>query len=105
MSTLINASIDVTKIDKAKLYNGKYLNVTISINDQTDAYGNNVSVTESQSKEERDLKTSKRYIGNGKVVYTNGDVKVAEKQEKPLQTASQKFAQQESDDLPFNAEL
>jgi hypothetical protein len=101
MSTLINASIDVTKIDKTKLYNGKYLNVTISINDQTDAYGNNVSVTESQTKEERDLKTSKRYIGNGKVVYTNGDVKVAEKQEKPLQTASQKFAQQEQDDLPF----
>jgi hypothetical protein len=101
MSVLANVSIDVTKIDKAKLYNGKYLNVTISINDQTDAYGNNVSVTESQTKEERDLKTSKRYIGNGKVVYTNGDVKVAEKQEKPLQTASQKFAQQESDSLPF----
>jgi hypothetical protein len=101
MSVLANVSIDVTKIDKAKLYNGKYLNVTISINDQTDAYGNNVSVTESQTKEERDLKTSKRYLGNGKVVYTNGDVKVAEKQEKPLQTASQKFAQQEQDDLPF----
>jgi hypothetical protein len=101
MSVLANVSIDVTKIDKAKLYNGKYLNVTISINDQTDAYGNNVSVTESQTKEERDLKTSKRYIGNGKVVYTNGDVKVAEKQDKPLQTASQKFAQQEQDDLPF----
>jgi hypothetical protein len=101
MSVLANVSIDVTKIDKAKLYNGKYLNVTISINDQTDSYGNNVSVTESQTKEERDLKTSKRYLGNGKVVYTNGDVKVAEKQEKPLQTASQKFAQQEESDLPF----
>jgi hypothetical protein len=101
MSVLANVSIDVTKIDKAKLYNGKYLNVTISINDQTDTYGNNVSVTESQTKEERDLKTSKRYLGNGKVVYTNGDVKVAEKQEKPLQTASQKFAQQEGDSLPF----
>lgn len=101
MSVLANVSIDVTKIDKAKLYNGKYLNVTISINDQTDAYGNNVSVTESQTKEERDLKASKRYLGNGKVVYTNGEVKVAEKQEKPLQTASQKFAQQEESDLPF----
>jgi hypothetical protein len=100
MSTLINASIDVTKIDKSKLYNGKYLNLTISINDSTDQYGNNVGLTESQSKEERDLKTSKRYIGNGKVVYTNGEVKVAEKQEKPLQTATQKFQDIESD-LPF----
>lgn len=101
MGVLINASIDVTKIDKAKLYNGKYLNVTISINDSTDQFGNNVSVTESQTKEERDLKTSKRYLGNGKVVYTNGEIKVAEKQEKPLQTASQKFSQQEESDLPF----
>lgn len=101
MGVLINASIDVTKIDKAKLYNGKYLNVTISINDQTDTYGNNVALTESQSKEERDLKASKNYLGNGRVIYTNGDVKVAEKKDKPLQTASQKFAQQESDDLPF----
>jgi len=101
MSTLINASIDVTKIDKSKLYNGKYLNLTISINDSTDPYGNFVGLTESQTKEEGDLKTSKRYLGNGKVVYSNGEVKVAEKQEKPLQTASQKFAQQEQDDLPF----
>jgi hypothetical protein len=101
MSVLANASIDVTKIDKSKLYKGKFLNFTISINDSTDQYGNNVALTESQTKEERDLKTSKRYLGNGKVVYTNGEVKVAEKQEKPLQTASQKFAQQEEDDLPF----
>ena len=36
MGVLISASIDVTKIDKAKLYNGKYLNLTISINDSTD---------------------------------------------------------------------
>lgn len=101
MGVLVNASIDVTKINKEKLYNGKYLNITISINDSTDTYGNNVGITESQTKEERDLKTSKRYLGNGKVVYTNGDVKVAEKQEKPLQTASQKFAQQDESDLPF----
>jgi hypothetical protein len=100
MSVLANASIDLTKIDKSKLYKGKFLNFTISINDQTDTYGNNVSVTESQTKEERDLKTSKRYLGNGKVVYTSGDVKVAEKQDKPLQTATQKFQDIESD-LPF----
>lgn len=99
MSVLINASIDVTKINKAKLYNGKYLNITISVNDSTDNYGNNVALTESQSKQERESKASKTYLGNGKVVYVNGDVKVAEKQEKPLQTASEKFAV--NDDLPF----
>jgi hypothetical protein len=99
MSILINASIDLTKVDKTKLVKGKYLNLTISINDNLDNYGNNVSLTIQQSKEERDLKASKTYLGNGKVVYTNGEVKVAEKQDKPLQNTSDKF--KDIPDLPF----
>jgi hypothetical protein len=99
MSILINASIDLTKVDKTKLVKGKYLNLTISINDNLDNYGNNVSLTIQQSKEERDLKASKTYLGNGKVVYTNGEVNVAEKQEKPLQNTSDKF--KDVPDLPF----
>jgi hypothetical protein len=99
MATLINASIDLTKVDKAKLIKGKYLNLTISVNDNLDNYGNNVSLTIQQSKEERDLKASKTYLGNGKVVYTNGEVKVAEKQDKPLQNTSDKF--KDIPDLPF----
>jgi hypothetical protein len=39
MSTLISGSIDLTKIDKEKLVNGKYLNIQISINDTSDQYG------------------------------------------------------------------
>jgi hypothetical protein len=99
MGTLINASIDLTKVDKTKLVKGKYLNLTIAVNDNLDNYGNNVSLTIQQSKEERDLKASKTYLGNGKVVYTNGEVKVAEKQEKPLQNTSDKF--KDIPDLPF----
>ena len=99
MGTLINASIDLTKVDKAKLIKGKYLNLTIAVNDNLDNYGNNVSLTIQQSKEERDLKASKTYLGNGKVVYTNGEVKVAEKQDKPLQNTSDKF--KDIPDLPF----
>ena len=99
MATLINASIDLTKVDKTKLVKGKYLNLTIAVNDNLDNYGNNVSLTIQQSKEERDLKASKTYLGNGKVVYTNGEVKVAEKQEKPLQNTSDKF--KDTPDLPF----
>jgi hypothetical protein len=99
MATLINASIDLTKVDKTKLIKGKYLNLTISVNDNLDNYGNNVALTIQQSKEERDLKASKTYLGNGKVVYTNGEVKVAEKQDKPLQNTSDKF--KDIPDLPF----
>lgn len=99
MGTLINASIDLTKVDKTKLVKGKYLNLTIAVNDNLDNYGNNVSLTIQQSKEEREIKASKTFLGNGKVVYTNGEVKVAEKQDKPLQNTSDKF--KEDSGLPF----
>jgi hypothetical protein len=101
MGTLINASIDLTKVDKSKLIKGKYLNMTISVNDNLDNYGNNVALTIQQSKEEREIKASKTFLGNGKVVYTNGEVKVAEKQDKPLQSSSQKIIDSTKDDLPF----
>lgn len=99
MSTLINASIDLTKVDKSKLIKGKYLNMTVIVNDDLDKFGNNVAITIQQSREERDLKASKTFLGNGKVVYTTGDIKVAEKQEKPLQNTSDKF--KDVPDLPF----
>jgi hypothetical protein len=94
MSTLISGSIDLTKIDKEKLVNGKYLNIQISINDQTDQYGNNVGITIGQSKEEREAKAKKTYVGNAKVVWTDGTIKVAEKVQDnaPIQA---------TDDLPF----
>lgn len=79
MSTLISGSIDLTKIDKSKLKDGKYLNVQISVNDTTDSYGNNVSITVNQTKEEREAKEKKTYLGNAKVVWTDNVIKLAEK--------------------------
>jgi hypothetical protein len=70
-SKLISGSIDVTKIDKTRLIKGEkgtYLNIDIWINDEPDKYGNHVSISMRQSKEEREAKTSKTYIGNGKKV-------------------------------------
>ena len=82
MATIINASIDVTKIPKESLVVGKkgtYANVTVFINDET-RFGNNASIAMSQSKEEREAGNPKIYLGNGKVVYTEGEVKVAERE-------------------------
>ena len=59
MSTLISLSIDVTKITKSKIKDGKYLDVTISVDDQTNQWGKNASIYESQTKEERDSKAPK----------------------------------------------
>jgi hypothetical protein len=74
MATILSASLNVAKIDQTKLIDGrtgKFLNVTITINDEVDKYGNNASIFESQSKEEREAKIPKNYLGNGKVIWTS----------------------------------
>tara|TARA_X000001382_G_scaffold45639_1_gene30817 strand:- start:523 stop:852 length:330 start_codon:yes stop_codon:yes gene_type:complete len=83
MSALINFSIDLNKIPKSSINSkdGKaYINLTMSCNDET-RYGNNTSVTVRQTKGERDAKAIKQYIGNGQIVWTNGTVVLAEKEE------------------------
>ena len=77
MSSIISASIDVTRIDKEKLVKGKYLNVSIIVDDKNDKFGNNVSITLSQSSEERAAKAPKTYMGNGKVVWGLGKLDVS----------------------------
>lgn len=64
--------------------NGKGISTTISLSDKIDNYGNNVVEWISQSKEERESKASKKYTGNGKVVYIdqNKVIQVAPKTEK-----------------------
>ena len=83
MSTLINASLRVDKLQKERFVKGKdgavYYNFTIAVNDKSDNYGNNVSITDSQTQEEREAKKGKNYLGNGKVVWTDGNVTKAEK--------------------------
>jgi hypothetical protein len=92
----MNASIRVDKLPKEKFIKGKdgavYYNLTISVSDET-RYGNNVAITDSQTKEERDAKKPKNYLGNGKVVWTDGNIVLAEKEEI--------LEQETSDDLPF----
>lgn len=93
MSTLISGSIDLSKVDKSKLKDGKYLQVQISVNDTTDNYGNNVSITVNQTKEEREAKEKKTYLGNAKVVWTDNVIKLADK----VDATSAKV----ENDLPF----
>lgn len=83
MSALVNFSLDLSKLPKDKIIKGKkgqYINITASVNNET-KFGNNVSFFVSQSKEERDNKESKTYVGNGKVIWTDGSIVVAEKEE------------------------
>lgn len=95
MSAILNLSIDLSKVDKSKLVDGKYLNTQIFVNDDT-RYGNNVSMAYSQSKEERESKVQKQYIANGRVVFTDGNIKVAEKEVENVVNEPKK-----DDSLPF----
>jgi hypothetical protein len=100
MSTVIVGSINVAKLPKEKFVKGKdgavYYNFTISVNDET-RYGNNVAFMDSQTKEEREAKVAKTYLGNGKVVWTDGSVVLAERED---QAQEPELAADDSD-LPF----
>lgn len=78
MSTIISASLDLSKVDKSKIKHtdkgGQYYNFTIIVNDSADKFGNNVSLSDNQSKEEVATKAKKKYLGSGKVVWTNGQI-------------------------------
>jgi hypothetical protein len=74
MASIIKFSIDLNKIPKDKIINGKkgkYLPMTLTINDEVDQYGNQGPVVIEQSKEEREAKADKVYMGNCKVLWTN----------------------------------
>jgi hypothetical protein len=77
MASITSISIDVKKIDKSKLNKGQYLNIDITTRDETNQYGQNVSVSYPQTKEERAAKEPKVYLGNGRVVWTDGNISKA----------------------------
>ena len=98
MASIFSASIDLSLIDKSKITekNGKkYYPIQVILKDEADQYGQILSITENQSKEEREAKTTKKYLGNGKLVWS--DNKVSE----PVQAQSIEN-QSNTDDLPFN---
>ena len=64
MNRLITAKIDVSKIDKSKLFKGEkgtYLDLTIWVNEVPDRFGNDISIEQRTAKEE-----NKIFLGNGK---------------------------------------
>ena len=107
MASIIKASINLNEIPKDKIIigkKGKYLPVTITLNDELDNFGNNGPIIIEQTKEEREAKSPKTYLGNVKVVWTNGNnVAVPPRDDVQgnggFQAAGQ--PQKVEDDLPF----
>lgn len=98
---IINASIDLNKIDRTKIVAGKngakYYNVGMIVSDEKNQYGQDVSIFDEQSKEEREERKPKKYLGNGKVVWTSdSDKKVIdvpdEQRVKPMKKIEDEFS-------------
>lgn len=83
------------KVAKAKQLKG--VEITVSIADTENQYGQNVSGYVSQTKEEREAKKPRYYVGNGKTFWkdTNNEQQVKEEEVKAVE------AEVVNDDLPF----
>ena len=90
MSTLISGYVTREKLQeilqaldakaqRGDAAGGKGFAYTISVNEETNQYGQNCSMYAEQNKEQRDAKAPKFYIGNGKVFWTDGKITIATK--------------------------
>lgn len=75
MASILKCSINLNEIPRNKIIEGKkgkYIPITITLNNDPDQFGNQGPMIVEQSKEERESKAPKVYLGNVKVVWTDG---------------------------------
>jgi len=106
MASIIKTSINLNSIPKDKIFvgkKGKYLPITITLNNEPDQFGNQGPVVVEQTKEEREAKSAKTYLGNVKVVWTDGNNvdKAPYDSNQPTVPASTTAAAAAEEDLPF----
>lgn len=99
MATLISAYFTKAKLQEMLNAADKGIAVTIAVNDEANQYQQNVVISKSQSKEERESKAPKTYYGNGQVVWSDGKVTLAPKKDAQPQQAAP--SNDNFDSLPF----
>lgn len=99
MTKIISASIELSKLESAKFRTPKgadclliplaqsalqitdkgqvFLNLSIFVNEEPDKFGKHLNISLSQTKEQRDAKADKVYIGSGKTVWEGESKKPA----------------------------
>ena len=104
----ISLKIDVTKIDKARLYKGAkgtYLDLTTFIDTEVaDQYENHGFISQSVDKEEREAKVQTPILGNVKVFYTEGSQggsQHSNQNSAPQQQAQEGFDEDNDKNPPF----
>ena len=79
---------------------GEGVKITISLSDQTNNFGQNVSAYVAQTKEQRDAKTPLFYVGNGKTFWSKGETPVPQR-EQPTQAQQPVTSANDDDTFPF----
>ena len=98
MSARLEFRLDLSKLDKTKIVQGKkgsYYPVNVWINDAVDQFGYNVSVQTKLTKEQVDAGEKTSYIGNGHVRNSDGNILVVPYERNDAQQAPQPVAQEE----------
>jgi hypothetical protein len=101
MSTIgVNLSIDVSKLDKSRLYKGAkgtYANLTVFIDSNPDQFGKNGGVKEQATKEERDQKVKMPFVGNATIFWSDNPDFQQARVEQAQEPATDEF----DDSIPF----
>jgi len=104
MAGIVKGSIDLTKVPKDRIIvgkKGKYINVAITVNDEEDQFGNFGPIIVDQTKEEREAKAPKTYLGNVRVVWSNGTFPSPAKYVAPGTAPAAPASAAKDEDLPF----
>lgn len=105
MKVAINLSIDVTKLDKKRFFQGKkgtYADLILFVDlDNVDEYGNNGSIKISAKKEETEQQRKELpYVGNAKIFW-RGEGQQQSGQQPSQQSGQQANSENWDDDIPF----
>jgi hypothetical protein len=96
----VNLSIDVSKLDKSRLYKGAkgtYANLTVFIDSNPDQYGKNGGVKEQATKDERDQKVKMQFVGNATIFWSDNPDFQQARVEQAQEPATDEF----DDSIPF----
>lgn len=73
MATLISLRINFGTKDKPE-----YKPLTLRISDQLDQFGNQIQAWHEQSDREQKEKATRSFVGNGRVIWTDGKIQTAQ---------------------------
>lgn len=79
----------------------KGVNITVAIEDEANQFGKNVSAFVSQTKEEKDSKKKRFYVGSGNTFWTNGTIKQVMYSKETGASGTYAQVVEDDDDIPF----